>query len=131
MQESKLIKVLYIEGSARYEYRFLKNLLERENQDKKKNRSMELKVLLLDADQNFTKQDRNAIGYFPVNKQDLYEYDVVILGDVDPSHPKLGEARLRLLADFVQERGGGLLMVAGAQHSPRLQKDGPGHGAAH
>ncbi len=122
VQESKVIKVLLIEGSARYEYRFLKSLLERENQDKKQNRSIELKVLLLDADQNFWKQDRSAIADFPVNKQDLYEYDVVILGDADPGHPKLGEGRLRDLAAFVTLRGGGLLAVAGSQYMPRAYK---------
>src|SRR6202034_612334 len=77
---------------------------------------------LLDADQNFPKQDKSAIADFPVSRQDLFEYDVVILGDVDPSSPKLGEARLRDLADFVRERGGGLLMVAGPLYSPHAYK---------
>lgn len=122
VQESKVIKVLYIEGSARYEYRFLKNLLERESADKKRNRTVELKVLLTDADQNFWKQDKSAIANFPVSKKDLFEYDVVILGDVDPNSPKLGEARLRDLADFVRERGGGLVMVAGPLYSPHAYK---------
>ncbi|MCI0463476.1 MAG: VWA domain-containing protein [Gemmataceae bacterium] len=119
VQESKLIKVLYIEGTSRYEYRFIKSLLEREAPDKKRNRAIELKVLLIDADDDFAKQDRTAIRDFPATKQELFEnFDVVILGDVDPRSRKLGEQRLRHLADFVREGGRGLLFIAGSQYNP-------------
>src|SRR6202040_2397932 len=50
-------KVFYIEGQPRYEYRFVKSLLERENQDAKKNKSVDLRVLLLDADPDFARTD--------------------------------------------------------------------------
>src|SRR5262249_25923242 len=39
--------------------------------------------------------------------------------------PKLGHPRLQLLADFVQNRGGGLLMVAGPLFSPHAYKNTP------
>jgi len=125
VQEAKLIKVLYVEGSARYEYRFLKNLLERESPDRKRNKTMDLKVVLIDSDEDFPRQDKSALSDFPFNKQELYQYDVVILGDVDPRSPKMGDAKLRDLADFVRERGGGLLMIAGANFSPHAYRDTP------
>ncbi len=122
VQESKLIKVLYIEGTPRWEWRHIKTLLERESPDKKRQKSIELKVLLTDADDNFPQQDRTAIADFPATKEELNSYDVVILGDVDPRGRKLGEGRLRDLADFVRERGGGLLMIAGPEFSPHAYR---------
>jgi hypothetical protein len=124
VQDSKVIKVLFVEGSARYEYRYIKNLLEREGPDRR-NRTIELKVLLVDSDEDFPKQDRSALAEFPINKVELYQYDVVLFGDVDPHSPKLSEQKLRDLADFVRERGGGFLMIAGPNYGPHDYKDTP------
>ncbi len=124
VREAKLIKVLYVEGAARYEYRFIKHLLERESAEDKRNKSVDLKVLLLDADEEYAKQDKSALVEFPT-KADLNLFDVVILGDADPNHPKLGEKRLGELAEFVRERGGGLLMIAGEESSPNAYRETP------
>ena len=48
--DTKQIKVLYVEGYRRYEYHYLKTLLERENARVKGNKSINLRVVLLDAD---------------------------------------------------------------------------------
>jgi uncharacterized membrane protein len=124
VQDTKLTKILFVEGSPRYEYRYIKNLLEREAPGKR-NRTMDLKVLLLDADDDFPKQDRSAIAEFPINRVELFHYDVVIFGDVDPRFGKLSEQKLRDLADFVRERGGGFLMIAGPNFSPNAYKATP------
>src|SRR5262249_33485332 len=58
-------------------------------------------------------------------REELNQFDLVILGDVDPKHPKMGEKNLKLLVDFVRERGGGLLMIAGKRDNPRSYKDTP------
>ena len=125
MLESKQIRVLYIEGSARYEYRYLKNLLERESNDKKSNKSIEVKVLLVDSDDDYPAVDKSALAAFPATQQELFQYDVIIVGDVDPRSRKLGDPRLRDLADFVRIRGGGLLLIAGSQFMPHAYKDTP------
>ena len=46
---------------------------------------------------------------------------MVILGDVDPRHRPAAESseNLQNLADFVEERGGGLLMIAGERNMHR------------
>jgi hypothetical protein len=138
--ENKLIRVLYVEGTPRYEFRFLKNLLERERPDEKKNRAIELKVVLLDADAEFPAQDRTALADFPATREELDVYDVIIIGDCDPRHPKLGDKRLRNLVDFVRgdhgrgpdgkapkvsKTGGGLLMIAGPNYAPHAFRDTP------
>lgn len=124
VREAKLIKALYVEGSARYDYRYVKNLLERESGEDKRNKTVDLKVLLLDAGDEYAKQDKSALSEFPT-QADLNQFDVVILGDVDPQHPKLGEKHLGDLAAFVRERGGGILFLAGEHHNPHSYRSGP------
>jgi hypothetical protein len=126
VREAKLIKVLYVEGYRRYEFHYLKTLLERESDRLKGNKSMDLKVYLVEADPDYPAQDRSAIADFPT-KAELFTYDVVILGDVDPrpdGNNKMNE-HMRDLAEFVTERGGGLLMIAGERYAPRAYKDSP------
>jgi hypothetical protein len=123
VRETKLIKVLYVEGYARYEYRFLKTLLERESTADRRNKSIDLKVLLLDADEDYPKQDRSARSDFP-SKIELNQFDVVIFGDVDPKDAKVAR-HLGDVADFVREHGGGFLMIAGERYSPYAYKDSP------
>jgi hypothetical protein len=124
VREAKLIKVLYIEGYARYEYRFVKNLLERENERAPRNKTIDLKVLLVDADNEYASEDKSAIADFPT-KEELNGYDVVLFGDVDPKDRKIGAQNLQHLADFVKERGGGFLMIAGPRWSPHAYKESP------
>lgn len=133
--DTKLTKVLYVEGQPRYEYRFVKSLLERENQDAKKKKSVDLKVVLLDADVDFALTDKTALPDFPATPQELSQYDVVILGDADPKHAKLGPQRLKMLVDFVRgedakgrktgKTGTGLIMLAGPMYAPHAYKDTP------
>ncbi len=126
VQEAKVIKVLYVEGYRRYEYHFLKSLLERESDRAKGNKSIDLKCLLLSADPEYAGEDKTAIAYFPT-KAELFTYDVVILGDVDPrsrDNNKMAE-HMRDLADFVRDHGGGLLLIAGERFAPQAYKDSP------
>jgi von Willebrand factor type A domain/Aerotolerance regulator N-terminal len=125
VREAKLIKVLYVEGYRRYEYHFLKTLLERESDRTKGNKSIDLKVVLLNADADFAVQDRTALAEIPT-KEELKAYDVVILGDVDPrpKNNKMTE-HMKDIAEWVTDHGGGLLMVAGERYAPFYYKDSP------
>lgn len=126
VRAAKLIKVLYMEGYRRYEFHYLKTLLERESDRTKGNKSIDVKVLLLEADPDYASQDRSALADFPT-RAELNVFDVVILGDVDPrprDNPKMAE-HMKEIADFVKERGGGLLMIAGERFAPMAYKDSP------
>lgn len=134
--EDKEIKALYVEQMPRYEFRYIKFLLEREGpNEKSKKKSITLKVVLLDSDDDFPANDRSALADFPANLDELNKYDVVIFGDCDPNHRKLGKDRLRNLASFVRgedekgkklaKPGGGFLMIAGPSFSPHAYKDTP------
>ncbi|HVS36477.1 MAG TPA: VWA domain-containing protein, partial [Gemmataceae bacterium] len=127
VREAKLIKVLYVEGYRRYEFHFLKTLLERESDRVKNNKTMDLKVVLLSADPGFEDEERNALKEIP-SKEELNNFDVILLGDVNP-HPKdNGEKmteHLKDIAEWVTEHGGGLLMIAGDRYAPFAYRDSP------
>jgi uncharacterized membrane protein len=56
-------------------------------------------------------------GGFPARREDLYAYDGIILANVEGD--LLTHAQLSLAADFVSERGGGLLVVGGRSFAAR------------
>ncbi len=110
VREGKL-KILLADGLPRWEFRELKNLLEREP-------TIELHTLLLEADLEFALQDETAKplqGRFPLTREALSVYDVLLLGDLNPGAFSPGV--LEHVREFVRE-GGGLLLMAGSQHMP-------------
>ncbi len=115
--EMKRVRVLIIEDKPRFEYRFIKTLFERESEQIAGNKSIELNVLQLSAGRDFAKQDKSAIAEFPPWDV-LRTYDVIVLGDFDPKQLPREHAQIKLLVDFVKERGGGLLVMAGEHFSP-------------
>jgi len=110
------VKVLLVDSEPRYEYRYLKNYLEREE-------TIDLNVVLLSSDPEYSDQDRSALPTFPASKDDLFAYDVVLFGDTDPSF--LSASQMQNLAEFVTEKGGGILFVAGEAFNPLTYKGTP------
>lgn len=106
------VKVLYVDGYPRYEYRYLKNMLIREP-------STVASTLLLSADVDFVQEGDEPIRRFPTTAEELGEYDVVLFGDVDPRAGWITNAQLELIADFVSNKGGGFGLIAGERHTPR------------
>ena len=134
VREVSTIKVLYVEGYRRYEYHFLKTLLERESNRVKGNKTIKLRVRLLDADAGYqAAEGRDSDGEFRVltdfpTKKELEGYHVVILGDVNPRPDRNAEKThefLKNVAEFVEKRGGGLLMIAGERYAPFAYKESP------
>lgn len=68
-------------------------------------------VLLRVLDTDLDKQELKA--GFPKDAEDLYRYHAVILDDVEAAF--FTQDQLSLLQKFVSQRGGGLLMLGGAQ----------------
>ncbi len=105
------LRVLYVEGYPRYEYRYLKNALLREE-------TIESSCLLLSADVGFAQEGTYPVRRFPETVEELYRYDVVLLGDVDPTGDWLSAAQAQMLVEFVGEHGGGFGLIAGERHAP-------------
>lgn len=110
------IKVLLVESEPRYEFRYLKNYLEREE-------TIDLNVVLLSSDPEYSDQDRAALPTFPAAKDELFAYDVVIVGDADPAF--LSQTQMQNLAEFVMDKGGGLLFIAGEAFNPLAYRGTP------
>lgn len=117
VREGKL-KVLLADGLPRWEFRELKNMLEREP-------TVELHTLLQEADLEFALQDETAKslqGRFPLTREALSAYDVLLLGDLNPGAFSPGV--LDQVREFVRD-GGGLLLIAGSQHMPLAYRGTP------
>jgi hypothetical protein len=122
--ENRRLRALYVEGYPRYEFRFVKVLLEREIEPGRKDKAVDLHTLLLDASVDHATTDRGALRGFPT-RNELFEYDVVILGDVDPARLDRPAQRMQDLADFVKTKGGGLIAIAGEHAMPHRLYDTP------
>ncbi len=103
------IRVLVVQASPSYEYRALVSLLERDP-------AVLLSTRLQESDPGFAEVDRAALESFPMTEGELFEYDVVILGDVDPG--LLPRSVWPMLQRFVSVHGGGLACIAGPRFMP-------------
>lgn len=111
------IRVLFVEQSPRWDYRYLQAVLTRD-------RRVEVKTLLLEGDPAITREEESPyIEKFPENKSELFEYDVVVFGDVDPK--SLNGNQMENLNEFVSRFGGAFVMIAGRRHSPLSYADTP------
>ncbi|MFP4053885.1 MAG: hypothetical protein ACLFV7_08490, partial [Phycisphaerae bacterium] len=117
------VHVLIIENRPRWEFRYLKNLFA--DRDK----SVKLQYLLTHPDfiENEKKRPRISASVtakdgqieataLPENEAEWMKFDVVILGDVNPS--VFDEETQEILRRFVTARGGTLVAIAGQYHLP-------------
>jgi len=110
------LRVLLVDSEPRYEFRYLKNYLERDE-------TIDLNVVLLSSDPEYSDQDRSALPTLPAAKDDLFSYDVVIFGDADSSF--LSQSQMQNLVEFVTEKGGGILFIAGELFDPLSYRGSP------
>ena len=115
------IRVLYVEGYPRWEYRRLAlDLLKRADEN------IEFQCFLLSATPNFPQESSDslpALTEIPTGRRELLDnYDVIILGDINPNEvstdPQRSKEFVESLREFVKG-GGGLLFQAGEFDNPR------------
>ncbi len=100
------MKVLYVEGRARPEYKPLKGALE-------KDPNIEVATLLRTTKSEFEaagSSDGEPFKRMPTTVADFKKFDVIVLGDLDASF--LSAPQQLALEQFVNE-GGGFLMIGG------------------
>ena len=102
-------RILYFEGEPRFEMKFLRRAVgEDEN--------IEVVVLQRTADNKFMRiggQPDELEGGFPKTREELFSYRALILGSVEAA--AFTGDQLQMIADFVDRRGGGLLVLGGAR----------------
>ena len=80
------INVLCIEGSARWEYRYLRAMLKRDPR-------INATFIAIKAKPEIAQNSSEYIARFPNKREDAFQYDLVILGDVDAKFFKSGLGR--------------------------------------
>ncbi len=108
---TKRSRLLLVDGRSRWETRYLHNMFERDP-------AWQVDLVLPDYRQTPPQLPRGtAANQFPSTKERLYEYDLVILGEVPPN--VLPRESIDWLKSFVESSGGGLIVIDGARSALR------------
>jgi uncharacterized membrane protein len=101
-------RILYVEGEPRPEFAFLRRAVAADS-------ALEVVGLMRSADRKFlrlgVRDSLELVTGFPVKREELFQYRAIILGSIEASF--FSGDQLRMLADFVGQRGGGLLALGG------------------
>jgi uncharacterized membrane protein len=101
-------KVLYFEGEPRPEMKFLHRAVEDD-------KNIQVVVLQRTAENKYLRLDVSnpdeLLGGFPKTREELFAYRGIVLGSIEAA--SFTPEQLRMIADFVSRRGGGLLALGG------------------
>jgi len=101
-------KILYFEGEPRYEVKFIRRAIAAD-------KNVQVVVLQRTAQDKYLRLDVDSaselLGGFPKTREELYKYRGLILGSVEAGF--FTPDQLRMIGDFVSQRGGGLLALGG------------------
>jgi uncharacterized membrane protein len=104
-------RILYYEGEPRFEMKFSRQAI-------KDDQNLELVTLQRTAENKYLRLDIDAAGVelaagFPKTREELFAYRGLVLGSVEAS--AFNADQLRMISEFVDVRGGGLLLLGGAR----------------
>lgn len=103
-------RILYFEGEPRFEMKFLRRAVvdDKNLQVVSLQRTADNKFLRLDVD-----SPDELLGGFPKTREELFAYRGLVLGSVEAG--AFSGDQLQMISDFVDKRGGGLLVLGGAR----------------
>ena len=110
------IKVLYVEGSPRWEFRYLRGVLKRDPR-------IDVQFVTTEGDKELARASSEHLARFPDRQEEALKYDLIILGDVRAN--TFTPTQFGFIEQLVRERGGSLIMLAGQKHSPGEYLDTP------
>ena len=106
-------QILYFEGEPRFEMKFLRRAVVED-------KNLEAVALQRTADNKYMRlfgdepdDPEELVGGFPKTREELFKYRGLILGSVEAG--VFAGDQLQMIAEFVERRGGGLLMLGGAR----------------
>ena len=102
---NEALRVLLVESFPRWEYRYLRNALERDP-------GIEVSCLLFHPGLEHVGGGRGYLDQFPDNKT-LFQYDVVFLGDVGVTAKQLTLSDCESIRQLVRSHAGGLVWLPG------------------
>lgn len=104
-------RLLVMAGGPMRDYRFAVNALNRHE-------SMEVDVWLQSAPVGISQNAHDIRHEFPADREALFGYDVIVAFDVDWS--QIPDEGRQMLASWIADEGGGLVLVAGDVFTPEL-----------
>ena len=110
------IRVLFLDGYPRWEQRYLRSLLLREE-------SIDATTLILSPDRRYIQDSNTRIAELPASPEEWAEYDAIMIGDMRPE--VLTTEQMTQIREHVALRGGGLIWAAGPTSLPSLWFDTP------
>jgi hypothetical protein len=113
---TKKLKILYVEGEPRWEYRYLKNAILRDTQ-------IQFSCFLTASGAQTGGEGNVPIYGFPSDEKGLFDFDILLLGDVPRGF--FNDAQLRNIRRFVEDKGSSLIVIAGEKHMPWEYRDSP------
>jgi uncharacterized membrane protein len=106
--QDRVEKILYFDGEPRPEVKFIRRAVADD-------KNLQLVVLARTAENKYLRigvdDSEELVAGFPKTREELFEYRGLILGSVEAA--AFTGDQLRMIADFVDRRGGGLLMLGG------------------
>lgn len=108
------IRVLWVESAPRWEYRYAKNLISRDD------KRFEGAILLYDSDPEVRTEDGFYLKSFPANEDDLAGYHIIVLGDMQAN--RLTLSQMSSIRNYVANRGGSVLFMPGHRFGPATWK---------
>lgn len=111
------IKVLVVDSKPRWEYRYLRNALERDP-------GVRMHCILFHPGLA-TGAGRHYLPSFPGSKERIVDYDVIFLGDVGAVPEQLKESDLELIRGLVEQQAGGLVFLPGRGGFQKTLLNGP------
>jgi len=104
----KKMRILYMEGEPRWEYKFIRRALEDDP-------SIEIVTILRTTQNKIYRQgtvDSHELeAGFPTKAEELFKYDGLIIGSVEANY--FSNEQQAIIRDFADKRGGGVLFLAG------------------
>jgi uncharacterized membrane protein len=101
-------RVLYVEGEPRPEFAFIRRAVAADS-------GVQVVGLMRSAERKFlrlgVRDSLELLGGFPTSREELFGYRAIILGSIEASF--FSADQLRMIADFVSRRGGGLMVLGG------------------
>jgi len=101
-------RILYIEGEPRWEYKFIR-------QAEEDDRMVQIVSMVRTSENKIYRQGiadpKELAAGFPSRPEDLFAYQGLIIGSVEAGY--FNPAQQELIREFVDRRGGGLLLLGG------------------
>ncbi len=110
---SRKLRVLAVAGGPTREYRFVRNLLFRDN-------SIEIDVWLQTGRPGLSQDADRVLHEFPPTAEDLFGYDAIVV--FDPDWNQIGAESLELLDRWLSQQAGGMIIVAGPVYHPQWNR---------